>query len=201
MSTPEVVKDNNYAIIFEKETEPKLTQVIAGTRIQTADGAAFRLLNFIGQPWAAKIEAFNKPGKFQRALKPKSTLITETLARKTQILYAMDNSAILLKLNLLPGSVVVEAGTGSGSLSCAISETIQHGHLFTFEFNQQRAQITKQFFQDLGLTNVTSTWRDVVSEGFAVEGVEVQADALFLDVPNPWAAIHHTKRAIKKCTD
>jgi tRNA (adenine57-N1/adenine58-N1)-methyltransferase catalytic subunit len=109
----------------------------------------------------------------------------------------MDNSAILLKLNILPGSVVVEAGTGSGSLSCAFSETIKNGHLFTFEFNQQRAEITKQFFHDLGLTNVTSTWRDVVSNGFAVEGVEVNADALFLDVPNPWAALGHAKRALK----
>lgn len=27
----------------------------------------------------------------------------------------------------------------------------------------------------------------------------MEADALFLDVPNPWAAIAHTKRAIKKC--
>lgn len=56
-----------------------------------------------------------------RAIKPKSTLITQTLARKTQILYAMDNSAILFKLNIIPGSIVVEAGTGSGSLSCAIA--------------------------------------------------------------------------------
>jgi len=48
-------------------------------------------------------------------------LVTENLARKTQILYAMDNSAIIFKLNLQPGAVVVEAGTGSGSLSCAMA--------------------------------------------------------------------------------
>ena len=42
-----------------------------------------------------------------RAVKPKSTLITDTLAKKTQILYAMDNAAIVFKLGLKPGSVVV----------------------------------------------------------------------------------------------
>lgn len=67
------------------------------------------------------------------AIKPKSTLITETLPRKTQILYSMDNSAIVFKLELRQGSVVIEAGTGSGSLSCAIAETIgEKGHLYTF---------------------------------------------------------------------
>jgi len=45
----------------------------------------------------------------------------------------MDNSAIVFKLDIKPGSVVVEAGTGSGSLSCAISESIaEKGRLYTF---------------------------------------------------------------------
>ena len=37
-----------------------------------------------------------------------------------------------------------------------------------------------------------------MSEGFAINGVYIAADALFLDVPNPWAAIKHAKRALKK---
>jgi len=45
----------------------------------------------------------------------------------------MDNSAIVFKLELRRGSVVIEAGTGSGSLSCAIAESIgEEGHLYTF---------------------------------------------------------------------
>ena len=111
----------------------------------------------------------------------------------------MDNAAITFKLELKPGSKVIQAGTGSGSLSCAIAETIQEsGYLYTFEFNQQRAEITKKFFEDLKYEQITSTWRDVVSEGFAINGVQICADALFLDVPNPWAAIKHAKRALKK---
>ena len=143
----EKVADNSYAILFETQDNPKLTQLIAGNKMQTSEGGAFRHLNFVNQPWGVKVEAYNKPDKFIRAIKPTSTLITETLARKTQILYPMDNSAIVFKLDLVPGSIVVEAGTGSGSLSCAITETIgEEGHLYTFEFNQQRAEVTKKFF-------------------------------------------------------
>lgn len=112
----------------------------------------------------------------------------------------MDNSAIVFKLQLKRGSVVIEAGTGSGSLSCAIAQTIgQEGHLYTFEFNQQRAEITKKFFEDLKLKQVTSNWRDVVANGFSINGLQLNADALFLDVPNPWATIDKAKRALKKC--
>lgn len=45
-------------------------------------------------------------------LEPNPVLITETLAHKTQILYEMDIAMILMKLNILPGSRVVESGTG-----------------------------------------------------------------------------------------
>lgn len=98
----------------------------------------------VNKPWGSKISAFNKYGVSLHVLEPKSTLITDTLARKTQILYPMDNSAIIFKLDIHPGSIIIEAGTGSGSLSCAISEAIQDsGHLYTFEFNKERAILTK----------------------------------------------------------
>lgn len=39
--------------------------------------------------------------------------MTETLAHKTQILYDMDISTIIMKLNITPGSIVVESGIKS----------------------------------------------------------------------------------------
>lgn len=51
----ELVKDNSYAILFETEDAPKLTQLVAGNKLQTSDGGAFRHLNFINQPWGTKI--------------------------------------------------------------------------------------------------------------------------------------------------
>lgn len=105
--------------------------------------------SIIGKPYGSKILSFGK-GKegYIYVLKPTPTLITDTLARKTQILFSMDNSAILLKLNLLPGDIVVEAGTGSGSLSCSLATAIKpNGHLYTFEFNEERARLTKESFK------------------------------------------------------
>lgn len=160
---------------------------------------SFQHDSIIGKPYGCKVMSFGK-GKesYVYVLKPTPTLITETLARKTQILFSMDNSAIILKLNLLPGDVVVEAGTGSGSLSCSIATAIKpNGHLYTFEFNEERARLTREFFKELNFDNITATHRDVVGEGFGLEEKDYEADALFLDVPNPWDCVGKAKKILK----
>ena len=72
-------------------------------------------------------------------LHPTPELWTLALPHRTQILYTADISLVCLQLELRPGSVVLECGTGSGSMSHAIARTIApSGHLYTFEFHQQR---------------------------------------------------------------
>ena len=73
-------------------------------------------------------------------LHPTPELWTLALPHRTQILYTPDISLVCLQLELRPGSVVLESGTGSGSMSHAIARTIApSGQLYTFEFHQQRA--------------------------------------------------------------
>lgn len=51
---------------------------------------------------------------------------------------------VLTQLEIGPGSVVCEAGTGSGSLSHAILRAIgPAGKLHTFDFHKERVRVTK----------------------------------------------------------
>jgi len=130
------------------------------------------------------------------ALQATPELWTQTLPHRTQILYSTDISMITLQLELKPGAVVVESGTGSGSLSHAILRSIApSGHLHTFDFHEARADQARQEFRDHGFGDVvTVKHRDVCAKGFDLSGV---ADAVFLDLPAPWDAIPHAKEALK----
>ena len=130
-------------------------------------------------------------------LHPTPELWTKTLPHRTQILYATDISLILMQLELKPGSVVIESGTGSGSLSHSILRTIApKGHLHTFDFHEQRVELAREEFHYHKLGDlVTVKQRDVCTEGFDLENV---ADAVFLDLPRPWDAVPHAKKSLKK---
>lgn len=59
---------------------------------------------------------------------------------------------ILMQLEVKVGSIVVESGTGSGSLSHAFLRAVKpHGHLHTFDFHEQRCDIARDEFQAHGL--------------------------------------------------
>ncbi len=132
------------------------------------------------------------------ALRPTPELWTAgALQHRTQIIYTMDISVITLYLEIRPGSVVVESGTGSGSLSRAFARTVAPGgHLWTFEFHEQRAQLARQAFEESKLGGiVTVTCRDVCELGYTLG--DRTADAVMLDLPCPWLAIPHAARVLK----
>lgn len=59
---------------------------------------------------------------------------------------------ILFQLEIKPGSIVVESGTGSGSLSHAFLRAVKpHGHLHTFDFHEQRCEIAREEFKRHGI--------------------------------------------------
>lgn len=119
------------------------------------------------------------------------------LPHRTQILYLADIAFITSYLNLKHGSKVIEAGTGSGSFSHSIARTIgPSGHLWTYEFHEARANKAREEFARHGMDDVvTLAHRNVCKDGFTIID---QADAVFLDLPAPWDAVEHAKKALRK---
>ncbi len=102
---------------------------------------------------------------------------------ETTIIQPKDLGYIALKLGIVPGIRVIEAGTGSGGLTMALAMLVgDGGHVYSYDRRAASADVAGRNLARAGATGrVTFQMRDI-AEGFR----ERDADALFLDVPNPW---------------
>ncbi|KAK4309980.1 hypothetical protein Pmani_018447 [Petrolisthes manimaculis] len=185
----------NFTQIYALEVKPKITSK-SGQKVdnvfQTKYGC-LRLMDMVGVRYGSRI---NMSKGWGHVLYPTPELWTVTLPHRTQILYTPDISMVVIQLEVGPGSVVCEAGTGSGSLSHALMRAIgPTGKLYTCDFHKERVKIATEEFECHGLgPRVNVSERDVCVEGFGVKGV---ADAVFLDLPKPWEALPHAVSAMK----
>ncbi|KAJ3252928.1 tRNA (adenine(58)-N(1))-methyltransferase catalytic subunit trmt61a [Boothiomyces macroporosus] len=177
-----------YGFIKKNPSDMKAFQVKKDQVFANKFGA-FEHNKIIGKQYGEKMASKSNTG-FIYLLYPTPELWTLALPHRTQILYQPDISLVTNMLNLQPGSVMIEAGTGSGSFSHSISRTTYpNGHLYTFEYHQERAQKALLEFKEHGLNNITVEHRDVCKNGFGIEN-KVNAD-----LPSPWEAIENAKRA------
>ncbi|XP_028294125.1 tRNA (adenine(58)-N(1))-methyltransferase catalytic subunit TRMT61A [Gouania willdenowi] len=189
------IQEGDVVIIHLNHNSTIPVKVQKGAQTQTRYGVIRHSTDLIGQRFGSKVTC--SKGGWVHVLHPTPELWTVSLPHRTQILYTTDIATITMMLELKPGSVVCESGTGSGSLSHAILRTIAPtGHLHTVEFHQQRAEKAKEEFREHRVDHlVTVRNQDVCKDGFGVRGV---ADAVFLDIPSPWEAVGHAKAAMKK---
>ncbi|XP_045588793.2 tRNA (adenine(58)-N(1))-methyltransferase catalytic subunit TRMT61A [Procambarus clarkii] len=181
--------------IYALEVKPKVVNKIGQSVdnvFQTRYGS-LKVMNLIGVKYGSKVSLSKG---WAHVLYPTPELWTVTLPHRTQILYTPDISMVVTQLEIGPGSVVCEAGTGSGSLSHALLRAIgPTGKLYTCDFHKERAQVALDEFTRHGFgERVDVSHRDVYVEGLGVEGI---ADAVFLDLPKPWEALSHAVSALK----
>ncbi|XP_058447906.1 tRNA (adenine(58)-N(1))-methyltransferase catalytic subunit TRMT61A [Malaya genurostris] len=184
---------NVYAIEAIPQIKNKKGEMVENV-FQTNFGA-LKVKDIIGVQYGSKVELSKG---WAHVLQPNPELWTQTLPHRTQILYTPDISMILHQLEIKPGSIVIESGTGSGSLSHYFLRAIRpHGYLYTFDFHEERAQKAQDEFNAHGLGEyVKVTHRDVCENGFGDE-LNGTADAVFLDLPAPQLAIPHALKALK----
>lgn len=206
-STAPTVSEGDTVLLFESFQSINVVQVIRG-KVWTGRLGKFTLSRLIGLPFGSVLWAEAGAGRGRKdrgngklgwvtVLKPSPPLWTLALSHRTQILYSADISLILLQLRIRPGSVVVESGTGSGSLTTSFADTVSPGgRVRTFEFNSSRVEAAIEDFKTLGIQDTVSvTHRDALADGFGPENN--YADAVFLDLPAPWDAIAHASAALK----
>ncbi len=110
--------------------------------------------------------------------------------RGAQVITPKDAGIILAETGLTKDSIVVEAGSGSGALTCFLARLIKH--VYSYDINEEHFAIAKQNIKNLHIENVTFKLQDV-SKKIDQENV----DAVILDMPEPWTCIETAKKAVK----
>jgi len=112
--------------------------------------------------------------------------INVAFKHQSQIIYEKDAAMISMLLDVKPGDVIYETGTGSGSLTAILARAVgTDGRIVTHDNRQKAIEVAKENLAMIGLDNVDFNHRDVTEEGF----VEGNADGLVLDMGDPWRVI------------
>ena len=191
------IREGDLVIVYERVGCMKPVVVKPGGKLQNRFGI-FMHRDWVGQHFGSRVDGVGGKG-FLYLLAPTAELWTQALSHRTQILYAPDIAMVVTFLELRPGSVILESGTGSGSLTHALARAVgARGHVWTYEFHEQRAELARQEFDSHGLGGfVTVNVRNIVENGFPVERHRNSADAAFLDLPRPADVVASAAECLK----
>ena len=172
------------------------------TSTQTQFGV-FPHSSIIGRPFGSRVVSTGKITGWAYALRLTSELWSRFLPHRTQVLYSADISTIVSRLSLAPGCRVLEAGTGSASLTFALSKAVgSTGRVFSFDFHAERSAAAAESFTKLGISNVVFSCGDACAKGAfdrASDGSVLTGslDAVFYDLPACWDAVENAFSVLK----
>ncbi len=181
----------DWVLLLGPDEKRFFIRLAAGQQMHTHRG--FLLHNaIIGQPFGSTVPT--QLGARFLLLQPSTFDWVMHVKRISQIVYPKEIGYILLRLNIIPGARVVEAGTGSGALTLALSRFVRpDGRIYTYEERDDMLELARKNLERAGALDVVELKQRDIHFGFD----EHDADALFLDVREPWLFLEQAHSALK----
>lgn len=185
-------------ILVSPRGKRRLHRVEQGQDLHTQDGV-LAMADVIAAPFGG--EAVTSLGVPFRVQRPVLHDLVMGIKRQTQIMYPKDMGMICFKLGVGPGRTILEAGSGSGGFTVALSWFAgPTGRIHTFEAREEFHKLARRNLAWAGVgDNVSLHLRDI-ADGFGVDDPDIlagqRADALFLDVRTPWDYLDHAQAAL-----
>ena len=195
MST-NIIKENDLIFLILDAKRRWLVQVKSGGDFHTHKGI-IEFDDIIGKKFGSVV--FSRPFETQGykfyVLKPLPSDYILHMTRKTQIIYPEDAGLILLYTGIGPGSIVIEAGCGSGALTCILGNFVRpKGHIYSYDIREKSLKRAKLNVKRAKLDDFVSIqYGDILNDDLKLENV----DAVVLDMATPWNAIEKVLNYLK----
>jgi tRNA (adenine57-N1/adenine58-N1)-methyltransferase len=186
------IKAGDMVLIHLDEKREYIVQAKAELRL-SSDLGEILVKDLIGKPYGFVGKTHLDRPFF--CLKPSLSDLMMKVKRSTTVVYPKDLGYLLLETSVGPGTRVVEVGTGSGALTLVLARlTAPDGKIYSYERKEEFSQNARKNLERYGLEkNVEFFVRDVGLDGFTV----TDADAVFIDVPEPWDILPWAAKALK----
>ncbi len=128
------------------------------------------------------------------ALRPLLADFVLSMPRGAQVIYPKDAAQIVAMGDVFPGARVLEAGVGSGALSCSLLRAVgEHGELHSYEVRPDFAEIARRNVEAF-FGGVPKAW--TLHVGNVASCVETGFDRVVLDMLTPWEVLDVVDRAL-----
>jgi len=185
------IKDGDYVLLYYNRGKKFLVKVVSGEKIHTHKGIV-DCDSIIGRNYGDFIKTH--VGEEFILSKPIFPDFLAKFKRTTQVIYPKDLALIIFLSGVGPGSIVVEAGTGSGFLTATLAYYVRpKGKVYSYEVRREFLEIAKRNLELCGLLDYVVLKHKNIIDGIDEENV----DAVILDMPNPWDVVEHAKNALK----
>lgn len=162
--------------------------LVEGAEFFTHHGAV-RHDDLIGAPEGSIITS-TKDAQYL-ALRPLLTDYVLSMPRGAQVIYPKDAAQIVHEGDVFPGARVLEAGAGSGALTCSLLRAVgPEGRVFSYEIREDHAEHAERNVRtfygehpgnwDLRVADLAET---------SVEALGGQVDRVVLDMLAPWECL------------
>jgi tRNA (adenine57-N1/adenine58-N1)-methyltransferase len=184
------IEDKTRVLLLNEDGKKKIVESGSGVKKIKHFGIV-NLDDLVGKKFGEKIEIERR---ISWLLPPTIFDFIELTPRKTQIILPKDSGAICCNLGLRKGSTVVEGGTGSGSLTLALANSVfPDGKIVSYDKKTERFDQVKLSLKRIGLDSIVE-----LKEGDVTDRIdERDFDSVVFDIPNPWDAVSNGWEALK----
>ena len=148
----------------------------------------------IGLPEGSVVKSAN--GDPFLVLRPLLVDYVMSMPRGAQLIYPKDAAQIVHEGDIFPGARVLEAGAGSGALTCSLLRAVgPHGRVLSYEVRADHAEHARRNVETF-YGCVPDNWQLILSDVADADLADGAVDRVVLDMLAPWEVLDTVARVL-----